>query len=171
MRHEALPQDAEIQVSAITEEGVVAIVGTSSQVATLSPVSILSIGIEKTEALQMQLTLVRSTTPTLAPVLRRWTLYGLVTPVLSDEIILPLIVKSHVSTESGEGQSVYYSTLDHFQYLSALASSKRIVRYQEGKAGYNVYVSSVLVEPNDWNEDNSFFDATISVRLVTVATV
>lgn len=171
LRHDALPAGAIVAVSVQTDEGVLTAIGNNTLTGSLSPVSPLGIEVARTEAVKVIITLTRATVATLAPTLRRWTLYSIPTPVLSDTIILPLIIKSKIKTENGEGAEVFYSPLEEYQYLQNLANTKAIQRYVEGNASYNVYVSSVKVEPQDWTADKSYFDGIIYVQLTTIGVI
>lgn len=169
LRHDALPSGASIQASVITEEGSTTVVGSSDVPGSLSPSSPLSMTVQRTEAIQVQLTLNRAAV--LGPSLNRWTLYSRVTPVLSDEIIVPLIIHDEVRSQAGEGQSIPYNTLEHYLFLKGLADTKSLQIYQEGSSAWNVYVSEVEVQPTDWNQNDTFFNGTILVRLITVSVV
>lgn len=166
LRHLSLPTDAEIEASVITEDEAVTAIGESAVPNSLSPTTPLGMSIQRTEALQVQLTLKRATV--LGPDLTRWTLYSRVTPVLSEEIIAPLIIHDEVRTGLGEGLKVYYNTLEHFLFLKNLADTKALQTYQEGSSAWTVYVSELEVQPADWNADDTFFNATILVRMITV---
>jgi hypothetical protein len=168
LRHQALPDGASVAASIMVESGVATALGSSATALSLGPASPLTVEAAGTEALKVQLTLNRGATVTNNPVLRRWTLYGLVTPVLNDEIILPLIVKTKVLNQLGEGQDIAYNPLVEYNYLRELAQSKAIQRYQEGASSYNVYVSQVSLEPDDWTIERDFFNGIINVRLVTI---
>jgi len=169
LRHDPLPAGASIAASVITEEDQTISIGSSIVPTSLSPASPLSMTVQGTEALQVVITLNRATV--LGPVLNRWTLYSRVTPVLSDEIIVPLIVHDVVRTDQGEGLDVRMNTLDHYLALKNMADTKGLQVYQEGAVAWNVYVSEVEVQPSDWNAEDSFFNGTILVRLVTVSVV
>lgn len=240
MRHAPLPVGSYVVANTISEEGNSAQTGRSQIPGSLSPQSPLSIDQEKTEAIQLSLTLARDIARTVTdaettnnsqtltsataafvsgdtgklltgagipagttiaivvsatqvtmsdratatatgvslvigdntvgPELVRWTLYSRVTPVLSDEIICPLIIHSEVLSNLGEGAAIYYNTLAEYEYLQSLANDKSIQRYQEGSTSYNVYVSQLKLEPKDWTYDRSFFEGIIYARLVTVST-
>lgn len=169
MRHGPLPAGASVQGAVITEDAVSTAIGQSDIATSLSPTNPLSMSIQRTEAVQVQLTLNRAAA--LGPDVVRWTLYSRVTPVLSEEIIVPLIIKDEVLSESGEGLKAHYNTLDHFLFLKNLADTKALQVYQEGASAWTVYVSEVEPQPDDWNADYSFFNGVILVRLITVSVV
>lgn len=169
IRHAAMPTGASIQVSVITEEGTVYPVGQSDLAGSLSPTSPLSMTIQKSEWVQVAITLNRAVA--LGPDLNRWTLYSRITPNLSDEIIAPFIIHDMVLSEQGEGLSIPYNTNEQYLYLKSLADTKALQVYQEGANAWNVYVSEIEVQPADWNADKSFFNGLILVRMITVSVV
>jgi len=169
LRHDPLPTGSSIQASVITEDGISTSVGASDVPNSLSPTSPLSMTVQRSEAIQVVLTLIRASV--LGPSLNRWTLYSRVTPVLSDEIIAPLIIHDYVLTESGEGQGIPFSPLNEYLYLKNLADTKALQIYQEGALSWNVYVSELELKPSDWSADDSFFNGTILVRMITVSVV
>lgn len=169
LRHDALPSGCSITASVIDEAGTIKNLGASSSVGTLSPGSPLTVDLARTETFQVSLTLTRTTTTT-TPVLRRWTVYAKIAPVLQEEIIVPIIMHTRVHNQLGEGQPIWYDTLAEFQYLEGLANSKITVLYQEGQTTYSVYVSELRLKPSDWTENRAFFQGIIFVRLVTLNT-
>lgn len=169
LRHGPLPSGASIQASVITEDAISSSVGSSDVPNSLSPSSPLSMTVQRSEAIQVVLTLNRAAA--LGPDLNRWTLYSRVTPVLSEEIIAPLIIADYVQSESGEGQSIPYNPLAEFLYLKNLADTKALQVYQEGSVAWNVYVSELELKPADWSADNSFFNGVILVRMITVSVI
>ena len=168
MRHEPMPVGASIEATIITEEGDSELIGRSEMDGSLSPPSPLGLEVEGTEAFRLLFNLVRGTDPEETPVLRRYTIYSRVAPVLTDEIIVPLIIHETVLTHQGEGSPYHYKPLEEYEFLNDLASNKAIVRYQEGGASYNVYVTQLKLEPVDWTADRRFFNGIIYARLVTV---
>lgn len=170
IRHELMPTGGSIQAFVITEDGAQTAIGQSDVPGTLSPTNPFSMTIQRSESLQVVLQINRATTTT-GPVLTRWTLYARVTPVLSDEIIAPLIIKDYVDTLLGEGERIPYDTNENYLYLRNLADTKALQVYQEGANGWTVYVSEIEVKPDDWNVDRSFFNGLILCRMVTVSVV
>ncbi len=169
LRHAPLPSGASIQASITIEEGTVSSIGQSDIAGSLSPSTPLSMTIQRSEWLQVILTLNRAAA--LGPDLSRWTLYSRITPVLSEEIIAPLIIKDYVLTEEGEGQKIPYDVNAEFLYLQNLANTKNLQVYQEGANSWNIYVSEIEVQPEDWNADYRFFNGIVLVRMITVSVV
>lgn len=169
LRHDPMPSGASIQASVITEDGVVAPVGQSDIANSLSPNSPLSMSVQQSESIQVQLTLNRAAT--LGPSLNRWTLYSRVTPILNEEIIAPLIIKEYIQSESSEGVRLPYRPVDEYLFLKNLADTKSLQIYQEGSLAWLVYVSEIEVKPDDWTSDESFFNGIILVRMITVTVV
>lgn len=169
MRHDPMPTSGSIQASVITEDGVSTSVGASDTPNSLSPSSPLSMTLIRAEWFQVVFTLNRASV--LGPVLDRWTLYSRVTPNLSYQIMVPLLIKEYILSESGEGYRAPYNPLDEFTFLDNLANTKALQVYQEGSLAWNVYVSGIEVMPEDWTEDKSFFNGVIMVTLITVTVV
>lgn len=169
LRHLPLPSGANVQVSVVTEDSVSSSIGQSDVPNSMSPSSPLSMTVQRSEAIQVVLTLNRASV--LGPDLSRWTLYSRITPVLSDEIIAPLIIHDYVQSESGEGQRLPFNPLTEYLYLKSLADTKSLQIYQEGSVAWTVYLSEIELKPSDWSADNSFFNGTILVRMITVSVV
>jgi hypothetical protein len=169
LRHSALPSGSNIGATIIDELGDETLVGFSDLAGSLSPTGPLSMSIQRSEAIQVELTLNRAAV--LGPDLNRWTLYSRVTPVLNDEIIAPLIIHEYVLSEAGEGSRIAYEPLKEYQFLKNLVDTKELQLYQEGSLSWLVYLSELEVQPVDWAADNSFFNGTILVRMITVSVV
>lgn len=169
MRHGPMPNGANIMASVTVEEGINYPVGQSAVAESLSPTSPLSMTIERSEWVQVIFTLTRASA--LGPDLIRWTLYAIVTPVLNEEIIAPFVVHDYILSEAGEGESIPMNTNEHFLYLKNLADTKTLQVYQEGANAWNVYVSDIEVQPQDWNAEKTFFNGLILVRMITVSVV
>jgi hypothetical protein len=169
LRHDPMPSGASIQAAIVVEDGTSNAVGQSDIAGSLSPTSPLSMTLSRSESLQVVLTFSRASV--LGPSLNRWTLYSRVTPVLNEEIIAPLIIKDYVCSEVGEGEGIPFDTNDHFLFLLSLANTKNLQVYQEGSNAWNVYVSEIEVQPDDWNASKTFFNGTILVRMITVSVV
>lgn len=169
MRHDPMPTSASIQASVITEDGISTAIGASDIPSSLAPSSPLSMTLIRAEWFQVLFTLNRASV--LGPVLDRWTLYSRVTPNLSDQIQVPLIIKDYILTESGEGLKAPYTPLNEYLFLKNLADTKALQVYQEGGLAWNVYVAGVEVMPEDWTADRSFFNGIQMVTLVTVTVV
>lgn len=98
----------------------------------------------------------------------RWTMRSALTPFRQDEILVPIILFDTVDTNDEYGQDTYYDTLGEYQFLKNLEASRAIVAYQEGAATYQVVVDRVIVKPYAWNNQKTFFNGIVYVRLLTV---
>jgi hypothetical protein len=98
----------------------------------------------------------------------RWTMRSALTPFRQDEILVPLVLFDAVDTNDEYGQDTYYDTLAEYEFLKNLEASRAIVAYQEGAATYQVVVDRVIVKPYSWNNQKTFFNGTVYVRLLTV---
>jgi len=163
-----LPLSGSIGLSAVADDGFSVVVGTSNLASSVSPGSPFSMGGMSAEAVELTFTLTRGTTPSTGPTLTRWVLRGLPTPPPVDEITLPIILRTFVVNDVGEGQQVYEDIRSQFDYLHSLVSTRRIIRYQEGLTSENVYVDGLEVQPEKWSSDRVFFEGMVMVRLKTV---
>lgn len=121
------------------------------------------------EEAELRFTFTRSSiTNSLGPVLTRWTLKALVIPERSERIEVPLLVKSRVTSNYGEGQEVFFDTLAEWEFIKALERTGEVVLYQEGTRSYRVVIDQVSLEPESYVEGHEFFNGTILVALRTV---
>lgn len=168
LRHEPLPQGASIVASVMLDDGTVSAGATSSTVNAVGPGAPVALNDPSSENPHVILTLNRGTTPTTTPVLHRWLLKGLPTPVPIDTIRVPLIIEETVDTIVGDGDQVRYNTLDEFVFLKSLVSSRQVVTYQEGGRQERVYIEALEIKPQRWNSDRSFFEGIIVAQLKTL---
>ena len=121
------------------------------------------------EEAELRMNFVRSaTTTTLGPVLTRWTMKALVIPTRSERIEAPLIVKSRVTSNYGDGQDIFFDTLGEWEFIKSLERTGEVVLYQEGTRSYRVVIDAVGLEPEYYNEGHEFFNGTLVVYLRTV---
>ena len=102
------------------------------------------------------------------PVLKRWTVQALPTPKRLDEVILPVVLREHVTYGQGSGQDYYYDTLDTFEYLQGFVGSGSTLAYQEGEKTYRVYLDRLEEQPDSWTSNKRFFNGTLVLRLLVV---
>lgn len=178
LRHDTLAVGDSITAAVVVSDdnnmtGTTTTIGTSSQLGTSAPASPFSAHSLPAETAQVLLTLVRPAVGTdcqndVKGFVFRWTLRAALTPYRQDEILVPIILFDAVDTNDEYGQDTYYDTLNEFQFLKALESSRQVVAYQEGSATYQVVVDRVIVKPHSWNNGKTFFNGTVYVRLLTV---
>lgn len=166
LRHTALA--GSISSIAESDSGAVSAAAVSDVANSLSPLTgPISLGQFTAEMFRINQTFTRdATTTTTGPTLRRWTVRAIATPFRTEEIVVPIVMKSEITpTEQVER---HLNTLSEFQFLKALEDGRDVVRYQEGASTYNVYVDGIEIHPSAWTKNNEFFDGTIFVRLLTV---
>lgn len=119
------------------------------------------------EEAELRLILERDTDTTLGPTLLRWTMKALAVPQRSERIEVPIILKSRVASNYGDGQDVYYDVLDEFVFMKSLESAGQVILYQEGTRSYRVTVDAVGLEPESYTDGHEFFNGTMTVALRT----
>lgn len=168
VHHEELPAGSSISIAIVKDDESTITCGTSDATGSLGPPDPFPAQNASGEAMRVQLTMRRGTAHTDTPTLRRWTLRATPTPIRTDEILVPLILRSAVSTHEETGQDIAFDTLAEFTFLKNLESSRQVVSYQEGPSVYSVQVDRVLVRPEKWNAERDYFDGLVFVRLLTV---
>jgi hypothetical protein len=167
-----LPAGASVQTTITNEDTDVFVLPSFNTAGAIRPLGLISAAVDhSTEQLTITFTLTRGTTPSAAPLLRRWTLRALVVAERIDEILCPIILEERVMTQAGAGRMVEdLDPLTEFQYLKSLEATKRVVRYQEGDASYNVYVDAVEIDkPKGWSPNHHrWFQTLVTVRMLTV---
>lgn len=171
MRHDALA--GSVTASLHTEADTTAAggthidVGTNASLGSFGPSTPFGAGQARVERVGVHLEITRSgVDTTLGPVLRRWTLRAIPAPTRTDEIILPIILRTEVTANNGG--SVDFVPLEEFLFLKALEELGAAVVYQEGTSSYQVKVDQIEVQPEKWTDDSSFFEGNVVVRLLTV---
>lgn len=165
-RHDSLAGTVALEL--ILDDGTeipAAVGSTANSLGPGEPVTVLSRAYEWT---QVALTLTRGSAST-TPTFRRWTLRSLAMPYRTDEIILPIILKTSVNaSDDDEGQHYPYDDLlEEFNAIKALERAG-IVTYQEGQATYSVFVDRVGVRPEKWSDGRRFFNGLVICRLLTI---
>lgn len=163
LRH--APLSGSIEASLHTEQSGQEVVGESKTVSSLGPESAFEAQLQVGEQVMVELNFRRGGVDA-GPSLTWWTLRALPVPKRIDEIVVPLIIKTRVDSRMGEGQAIYYDTLAEFNYLQSLVGTGEVVNYQEGTESYDVYVDRLQVEPAEWNDDRTFFESTVTLRLL-----
>lgn len=93
----------------------------------------------------LRLTMTRDSDPTTGPVLLSWRMSGLPRPRRVVEIILPIIFKTRV--EDLHSIELQFDPLAEVHHLEELASSARLIIFQEGADSRLVRVDQVVVPP------------------------
>jgi len=165
------PLAGSVTIAIVDENETTTTVGVSDTAGSLSPTTPFGARGISSEQIRLQLTLARDgTDPTDGPCLRRWLLRSMVSPDQPEQFVVPIILHERVDTSIGDGQYVAYDTYAEFQFLKGLEASREPVIYQEGTHQYRVTVRNVAIDQQGvrgWNNDRSWFNATVNVRLVT----
>lgn len=142
-------------------------VGTSDAAGSFGPTTPFGAGQGRAERVQVHLEFARGDDTTAGPTLRRWTLRAIPAPTRTDEIILPIILRTKVAARNGADEP--FEVLDEFLFLKGLEEAGAAVTYQEGTSTYQVKVDQIEVQPEKWTDDGTFFESLLMVRLLTVA--
>lgn len=107
---------------------------------------------------------------TKGPVVLSWVLSALPQPKRVTDFVVPIILKSRVTDLRGHDRT--FDPLAEVRRLEALASTSRLVVYQEGADTRRVRVSSVAIAEGDvrsWRKEPGeiWFEATVLVRLLS----
>lgn len=109
-----------------------------------------SVGPVAAEWGEITFTLVRDAgDTTVGPTLRWWMLRGVPAPEGTLQFIVPIRLTDLEQTPLGPAKTV--GVLDEIDFLFSLASSKDIVKYQEGTRSYDVYVNAVDFRADQWD--------------------
>jgi hypothetical protein len=165
-RHD--PLHGSVFLSARNESGRVINLGASGVQGSLGPESAWRLGMSRLERLTMIVTLERDEDdPSIGPKLRRWTTSIVPTPQRVDQFLVPIVLHTKVVNDQGDGAEHYQDTKAEFEHLKSLEAAKNIVVYQEGHTGYEVYIDGLEMRPEKWNDERSFFEGLLFVRLLT----
>ena len=126
-------------------------------------------GATTAEVYEVKLTLTRDASDTTTgPILERWSLHARPQPQRIEEIIAPLILQGMVTTSGGAGAAAYYDTLDEYNALRTLVVSAAEVTYEEGTGRTDtVTVEDLELQPLRFSDDNSWWEGTCLVRMLT----
>lgn len=121
------------------------------------------------ERLQLQIALGRDgLDPTEGPALHRWTVRVVPAPAAVEEIFVPILM-ADVVRDNEINVDLPFDPYAEFFRFKQLESNREVVTYREGQASYQVTIRDVRLEGAvDWSNERRFFDATITLRLVTV---
>ena len=180
-RHAALPAEGIVALTAYKEDGTALSTFEATATGSLGPPAQWWVGLVVGEQFMVQATLTAGGQPaviehgyspvdTLNVTMRRWTAKAQVLAPRQDEIIVPIRLRTRVDSNRGEGDPIYFDTLEEYLYLQNLARTGAIVPYQEGGQAFPVYVDQIeLGDPETkWRDDYKFFETTCTLRLVTL---
>ena len=168
VRHDSLPAGASVTLQVVPFAGTAELVGVSNGQGSIGPTSPFGTDFTVGEAFMPILTLTRATSPTVSPVLRRWTVEALPVVKRQDQIVVPIRMGRLVKSANRQGEDLRYDPLLVFQQLKSLEANSAIVQYQEGNATYTCIIDQVKVKADKWADDFSFFEGIIFVKLITL---
>jgi hypothetical protein len=103
------------------------------------------------------------------PEVRWWVMRSILSAEETMQIILPLKLEEKVGAGYAGGQVRGMNFLEELDFLMALSNSKQVVTYQEGRKSYSVYVNSIEVNPERWNDMDQALEGIVAVELHTVS--
>jgi hypothetical protein len=107
------------------------------------------------------------TRDTYTPVVNHWRIrcFPVVPPV--QQWVVPLILQSRVTVNDGMGQEMSMNVFEEAERIKAWWRAKQPILYREGNTATRVRIDAYEFVPVDWNDSGSFFEATMTVRLVS----
>lgn len=158
---DALTSGQSVTASVYNKQG-----GTQLATATTSTVGATKLtvtGTSSQESFEVQIVATGAVT------IRRWTLRAVVAPLYStEEIILPLLLRSQVGDD--DGSTVSLDPLAEWNYLAGLMTSREATTLTFGSTTSTVWVDQVGVEQGWtlWDRRDRWPEGTVFVRLLTV---
>lgn len=165
---DALPANCSVTAAVYAEDGT--LLGTNTQSIDGSRTLSVDLGNTVNRACYVRITLT-STVKNVTPTVRFWRIraYPVVPPV--QEWVVPIIAHETVIMGEGEGMEVAQDPFAIRNALETLWKAKAAVEYVEGDASYTVRVEDFEVIPAGWRSDGKYYNATITLRLVSVGGV
>lgn len=165
----ALAAGQSVTIQVANELGVITTLGTFNTAGAIGPVSPFGAEFAEGEKFMLIFTLNSAGgADTTGVTLRSWRAMAMVTPPRQDEILVPILLSDDVRTMEGAGDVEHYDTLTEFQFLKNLERLGQPTIYTEGKASYQVVIDQIEVRPTAMNNQRSFFNGQLTVKLITL---
>jgi hypothetical protein len=105
---------------------------------------------------------------TSTPTFERWRLrsFPIAPPV--EQYIIPILLYSKTIVNDSTGQLMSLDTDSELLFLKEIWETKRPVSYLEGKTSRRVRLEAYEYSPDDWSDNQTGFEGTMVVRLVTL---
>jgi hypothetical protein len=105
---------------------------------------------------------------TSTPTFERWRLrsFPIAPPV--EQYIIPILLYSKTIVNDSQGQLMSLDTDKELLFLQEIWETKRPVSYLEGKTSRRVRLEAYEYSPDDWSDNQTGFEGTMVVRLVTL---
>lgn len=125
------------------------------------------IGPVTAEWAEITFTFTRSTLDaTQGPTMRWWLMRALAAPTGSIKFVVPLRLTEKIQTPRGPAKVQDF--LEELDFLHALVNARATVRYQEGHASYDVYVSNIELQPEQWNAMDHGLEGICLVEMISL---
>ena len=105
---------------------------------------------------------------TSTPQFERWRLraFPIAPPV--EQYIIPILLYGKTVVNDAQGQMLSLDTDKELLFLKEIWETKRPVSYLEGKTTRRVRLEAYEYSPDDWSDNQTGFEGTMVVRLVTI---
>ena len=173
VHHEPLPRGCEVELEVYDSNGNKSIVGISGTPDSTGPLTYWEVDRVVGEKFMPVIQLF-SNSGTGTPTLHAWTLYGMVVPIRQDEIMLPLIMKTRTDDLTIGGAPHYLDILSEFLFLKQCEAGGIPVNVVVGGIDFTGYIDQIQVVPGKegiWNDDRTFPESTVIVKLITLGPI
>jgi hypothetical protein len=105
---------------------------------------------------------------TSTPTFERWRLrsFPIAPPV--EQYVIPILLYSKTIVNDSQGQMFSLDTDEELLFLKQIWETKRPVSYVEGTTSRRVRLEAYEYSPDDWSDNQTGFEGTMVVRLVTL---
>jgi hypothetical protein len=168
-RMKPLPDGASVTFSVGFDDDTRASLTPTTQTGARGPTTPQTLDHTPTETADPRIILGAGTAELTTPELTRWVMKAHPTPEMVQQILVPVILRTRVETEKGEGGQVeYYDVRAEVEYLKGLVRDQRIVTYQEGDVGESCVVMNIELQAMEWNLEVLALEGTCLVQLKTI---
>ena len=113
-------------------------------------------------------TLVLNGPGTSTPTLYRWTVRAVPMPFVAEIIQLPIILTTQTHHNN---RDIYQDVYDDYKYIRSLLEDRSLVTFELGGESRTVHVAGLSYEGGSimqWSDDDTWFEGTLTVQIVTV---
>ena len=105
---------------------------------------------------------------TKGPIVGDWLTFAIATPSRVDEIILPIVLRRQVLTAHNSGAPATFNSASLFTTLRQRMESGVTLDYTEGTRAEKVTIDRISMSPDRLSDDGTWWEGTLTVRLLTV---
>jgi hypothetical protein len=149
-----------------------ALIGTSQQVGTITNPDPFPLRQSSRRVRFAFLLTAGSAAQSTTPRVRRWQMRSFPDPILTDEIICPVILGSDLQVGEDEAKHAYRNAQDDFDFLHSLVGSGGVTLYQEGSATLQVKLDRLELQPAKYeiapDSGYRFYQGFCLVRMLTL---